>query len=171
MRLILNIAVLACALWLSACASSSEPKPKEPTRLELNVAAQSDVNLDEKGRAAPIVVRIYELKSDGVFNSADFFSLQTQDKTLLANDLVKRDEFEMRPGDKKQILRRGDPETTAIGVIAAYRDLPNAVWRETFALSPAPDAAWYRFTPKVKLTITVGSKAVRITDAAKPESK
>ncbi|SPB15138.1 membrane protein [Caballeronia novacaledonica] len=171
MRLISTVAVLACALWLSACASSSEPTPKEATRLELSVIAQSDVNPDEKGRAAPIVVRIYELKNEVVFNSADFFSLQTQDKTLLANDLVKRDQYQMRPGDSKQIVRRSDPETTTIGVIAAYRDLPNSVWRETFALPPPPDAAWYRFTPKLELTITVGAKAVKIADVANPEKK
>jgi type VI secretion system protein VasD len=171
MRSNLTVALLASALWLSACASGSEPKPKEPTRLELSIAAQNDANLDEKNRGAPIVVRIYELKNDVTFNSTDFFSLQTQDKTLLANDLVKRDQLEMRPGDSKTIMRRSDPETTAIGVIAAYRDLPNAVWRETYPLPPAPDAAWYRITPKLKLTISVGAKAVRISDANQPEKK
>lgn len=128
---------MANALWLAACASSTEPKPKEPTRLELSIAAENDVNPDDKRRPAPIVVRIYKLKNDVAFNRADFFSLQTQDKASLANDLVKRDQLEMRPGNRK-IMRRSDPETTEIGVIAAYRDLPNAVWRETYALPPAP---------------------------------
>ncbi|BAN22091.1 type VI secretion system lipoprotein TssJ [Caballeronia insecticola] len=171
MRSILIAAALMSALWLSACASSSDPKPKEPVRLELKVTVQNDVNPDDKGRAAPIVVRIYELKNDVAFKSADFFTLQTQDKTLLANDLVRRDQLQLRPGDTKNIFRIGDPETTTIGVIAAYRDLPNAVWRETYTLPTAPDAAWYHFTPKVQLTINLEAKAVKIAETKKPEKK
>ena len=168
MRSILTVATLACLLALSACASSGEPKPKEPIRLDLRVNALPDVNPDDRGRAAPIVVRIYELKNDGAFEAADFFTLQTQDKTVLADDVVKRDELQLRPGEHRTVVRKPDPTTTTIGVIAAYRDLPNAVWRAAYAMPVAPDKAWYRlFTPKLKLTIDLEAKAVKITEAKK----
>jgi len=168
MRSIPTVATLACLLALSACASSGEPKPKEPIRLDMRVNALPDVNPDDRGRAAPIVVRIYELKNDGAFEAADFFTLQTQDKTVLADDVVKRDEFQLRPGEHQTLVRRPDPTTTTIGVIAAYRDLPNAVWRAVYAMPAAPDKAWYRlFTPKLKLTIDLEAKAVKITEAKK----
>ncbi|WP_175765420.1 type VI secretion system lipoprotein TssJ [Burkholderia ambifaria] len=168
MRSIPTVATLACALALSACASSGEPKPKEPIRLDMRVNARPDVNPDDRGRAAPIVVRIYELKNDGAFNAADFFTLQTQDKTVLADDVVKRDELQLRPGEHQMLVRRPDPVTTTIGVIAAYRDLPNAVWRAVYTMPAAPDKAWYRlFTPKLKLTIDLEAKAVKITEAKK----
>ncbi|WP_175693567.1 type VI secretion system lipoprotein TssJ [Burkholderia ambifaria] len=168
MRSIPTVATLACALALSACASSGEPKPKEPIRLDMRVNARPDVNPDDRGRAAPIVVRIYELKNDGAFNAADFFTLQTQDKTVLAGDVVKRDELQLRPGEHQTLVRRPDPATTTIGVIAAYRDLPNAVWRAVYTMPAAPDKAWYRlFTPKLKLTIDLEAKAVKITEAKK----
>jgi len=168
MRSIPTVATLACALALSACASSGEPKPKEPIRLDMRVNALPDVNPDDRGRAAPIVVRIYELKNDGAFNAADFFTLQTRDKTALADDVVKRDELQLRPGEHQTLVRRPDPATTTIGVIAAYRDLPNAVWRAVYTMPAAPDKAWYRlFTPKLKLTIDLEAKAVKITEAKK----
>ncbi|EDT40698.1 type VI secretion system lipoprotein TssJ [Burkholderia ambifaria] len=168
MRSIQTVATLACALALSACASSGEPKPKEPIRLDMRVNARPDVNPDDRGRAAPIVVRIYELKNDGAFNAADFFTLQTQDKTVLADDVVKRDELQLRPGEHQTLVRRPDPATTAIGVIAAYRDLPKAVWRAVYTMPFAPNKAWYRlFTPKLKLTIDLEAKAVKITEAKK----
>nr|WP_175799313.1 type VI secretion system lipoprotein TssJ [Burkholderia anthina] len=168
MRSIPTVATLACLLALSACANSGEPKPKEPIRLDLRVNALPDVNPDDRGRAAPIVVRIYELKNDGAFEAADFFTLQTQDKTVLADDVVKRDELQLRPGEHRTVVRKPDPTTTTIGVIAAYRDLPNAVWRAAYAMPVAPDKAWYRlFTPKLKLTIDLEAKAVKITEAKK----
>ncbi|ABI89031.1 type VI secretion lipofamily protein [Burkholderia ambifaria AMMD] len=168
MRSIPTVATLACALALSACASSGEPKPKEPIRLDMRVNARPDVNPDDRGWAAPIVVRIYELKNDGAFNAADFFTLQTRDKTALADDVVKRDELQLRPGEHQTLVRRPDPVTTTIGVIAAYRDLPNAVWRAVYTMPAAPDKAWYRlFTSKLKLTIDLEAKAVKITEAKK----
>ncbi|WP_175689531.1 type VI secretion system lipoprotein TssJ [Burkholderia anthina] len=167
MRSILTAATLASVVLLSACASG-EPKPKEPIRLEMTVDAKADVNPDDRGRAAPIVVRLYELKNEIAFEAADFFTLQTQDKTVLGDDVVKRDEMLLRPGEHQTIVRRPDPAATAIGVIAAYRDLPNAVWRTVYTMPVAPDKAWYRFsTPKLKLKIDLEAKAIRIEEAKK----
>ncbi|WP_446904268.1 type VI secretion system lipoprotein TssJ [Burkholderia sp. YIM B11467] len=167
MRSILTVAPLASVVLLSACAGG-ESKPKEAIRLEMTVDAKADVNPDDRGRAAPIVVRVYELKNDNAFKAADFFTLQTQDKTVLGDDVVKRDEVQLRPGEHRTIARRPDSETTAIGVIAAYRDLPNSVWRTVYTMPIAPDKAWYRFfTPKLKLKIDLDAKAVRIEEAKK----
>lgn len=167
MRQILTIVALACVPLLAACASD-DPKPKETVRLELTVNALPTVNPDERGRAAPIVMRVYELKSDGAFKSADFFTLQNQDKTVLADDVAKRDQLELRPGDHHTLTRKMDPATTAIGVLAAYRDLPGSVWRAVYTVPTAPDAAWYRLlTPTLKLTVDLDTNAVRISEAKK----
>lgn len=167
MRLITSVTAAALALVLAACASG-DPKPKEPLRLDLTVNAASTVNPDEQKRAAPIVVRVYELKTDGAFNAADFFTLQDKDKTVLADDLVKRDQFQLRPGEHVTITRTAEPSTTTLGILAAYRDLPNSVWRAVYALSVAPDKAWYRFsTPKLKLTITLDTNAIKVIETPK----
>ncbi|MFM0198539.1 type VI secretion system lipoprotein TssJ [Paraburkholderia fungorum] len=157
----------ALVVVLGACVSSNPntQAAKEPIRLDLSIKAAKDVNPDDKGRAAPIVVRVYELKNDAAFAAADFFSLQDRDKTLLADDVNAREEFLLRPGDTKSVRRKSNPSTLAIGILAAYRDLPNAVWRETYPLPPAPDAAWYRRAGKVKLNIDLDANALKVTES------
>ncbi|WP_329956094.1 type VI secretion system lipoprotein TssJ [Collimonas silvisoli] len=155
------------ALLLSACASTGEPVVKEQSKLNLTVVASSDVNPDEKSRAAPLMVRIYELKSDAVFQDADFFSLQTSDKVTLGADLLAKDEYILRPGDSQTIIRKSSPGTAAIGVLAGYRDLSNSTWRTVYKLPPAPDAAWYRAVipaNKIKLQIKLESNAIKLTE-------
>ncbi|OMG75193.1 type VI secretion system lipoprotein TssJ [Burkholderia ubonensis] len=163
MRLITAATAAAFALLLAACASG-DPKAKVPVRLDLTIRATADVNPDDQGRAAPIVVRIYELRTDGTFNAIDFFSLQANDKTLLADDLIKRDQFQLRPGERKRIRRNADPAASTLGVIAAYRDLPNSAWRAIYPMPDVPDKAWYRFSRDLKLTIDLGESAIQIID-------
>ena len=66
-------------------------------------------------------------------------SLFEQDKTVLANDIVTREEFVIRPGDTQTIDKLLPPETQAIGVMAAFRDLNRAQWRALAILAPAKD--------------------------------
>ena len=167
MRSISTVSAAACACLLAACATGA-PQPKEPTRLDLTVSAAATVNPDDRGRAAPIVVRIYELRNDGAFKAADFFTLQDREKTVLADDVVKRDQLELRPGDHRTIVRKADPATTAIGVLASYRDLATSEWRAVYAMPSAPDSAWYRFSaPKLKLAIDLDTNAINITEVKK----
>ncbi|MHB9839219.1 type VI secretion system lipoprotein TssJ [Paraburkholderia terrae] len=160
-----RVIAFACVLGLVACASNDPKAVHEPVKMDLTVTASSSVNPDDQKRAAPIVVRFYELKNADAFNAGDFFSLQDKDKTVLADDLVVREQFQLRPGESKHIQRNAEQATTTLGVIAAYRDLPNSVWRATWSLPPAPPAAWYRPAPKLKLTINLDTSAIRITDA------
>lgn len=81
--------------------TSTRPSIKEQTSIDLRIEAAENVNPDEKGRAAPIQVRIYELKNDNAFTSADFYSLQDNDKSILGGDLLVSDEFILRPGKLK----------------------------------------------------------------------
>ena len=165
MRLIAPVIVLVSTLIFAACASTDPKAPKVPIRLDMSVVASADVNPDDQKRPAPIVVRIYELKTDSAFTAADYFSLQDKDKTVLADDLVRRDEFQLRPGEKKAIERKIDPATTRLGVLAAYRDLPNSVWRAVYTLPTTPDAAWYYRSPKLKLIVELDSNAINITES------
>lgn len=163
-RLIMAMTAIAPVLILAACASA-DPKPREPLGLDLTVNATATVNPDDQQRAAPIVVRLYELKTDSAFNTADFYTLQDKDKTVLSDDLVKRDQFQLRPGEHVTIRRVANPASTKLGVLAAYRDLPNAVWRAVYTLPSTPDQAWYRLSsPKLKLTITLDTHAIKLTE-------
>ena len=165
MRRILQVIAIASTLVLAACAAQDPKAPKVVIQLDMLVDAAAGVNPDDQKRAAPIVVTIYELKTDSAFVAADYFSLQDKDKTLLADDLVRRDQFQLRPGEKKSIQRKIDPATTRVGVVAAYRDLPHSVWRAVYTVPTTPDAAWYYRSPKLKLAVELDANAVRITES------
>lgn len=159
--------LLASAILFVTIGCSSVKDIKEQTRLDLRIEAADNVNPDEKGRPAPIQVRIYELKNDTAFTSLDFYSLQDSDKALLGNDLLVIDEFILRPGEVKTIHRKTKSETTVIGVLAGYRKLARSQWRETYRLAEAPYAIWYRgWIPlkKAKLDINIGQSAIVITE-------
>ena len=163
-----SFAALASLLTLVSCASNDAPPRREPLKLALSINASTSVNPDDRKRAAPIAVRVYELKNADAFNEADFYSLQDKDKSVLADDLVTRDQFLLRPGERRTITRNANDASTVLGVIAAYRDLPNAVWRANWPLPTTPKAAWYRRAPKLNLDIDLDADAIRITDAQTP---
>lgn len=161
------VVVAMLGALLGACGSTGQPAPLEPSKLDLTVVASNDVNPDDKGRAAPILVRIYELGIDAAFQEADFFSLQTQDRATLGADMLARDEFILRPGETRTIQRKTHPNTTAIGFLAGYRQLGAATWRAVYKLKPAPEAAWYRAVlpaNKATLKIDLQTSDIRITE-------
>ncbi|MBB5414508.1 type VI secretion system lipoprotein TssJ [Paraburkholderia atlantica] len=160
------LALSGASAWLSGCASAPAPVIKERTTLRLQIAANENVNPNEWGTAAPILVRVYELKSPTAFQTADFFTLQSDDKKILGDDALVVDEFILRPGDTREIVRKSNPATTAIGVLAGYRDLGKSVWRAVYRLPVAPDAAWYRMAlpdKEQKLTIQLDQRTVSIS--------
>ena len=141
---------------------------KEQTKLNLLIEASAGVNPNSSERASPIKVRIYELKDSAAFAEADYFSLDATDKATLAADLLAKDEFILRPGESKRIERKSNPQTTAIGVLASYRDLPNATWRAVHKLKPAPEASWMRFAlpaPKLELTVQLQPQGIVLIEA------
>jgi len=159
---------LSAALALAGCSTSipsGEQPPREQTALDITISAASDVNPDDQGRAAPILVRVYELKATDNFANADYFSLHNSDKKTLEGDLLARDEFIMRPGDTQVIRRPSNPNMRAIGVLAGYRDLAHADWRAIQKTAAAPEAAWYRAvipSNKLKLQIQVQANGLNV---------
>ena len=115
---------LVCALVAaSGCASG-------PPLLRGAITVDPTTNPDISGRPSPIVVRVYELKSLGAFNGADFFSLFEKEQEVLGGELVGREEFHLRPAENRPYQRQLQPDTKFIGVVAAFRDLEGSLWRQ-----------------------------------------
>lgn len=129
--------------WLMLASGTWAQEANEPTKLTLKIEATSSVNPDQSGRASPIKVRVYELKDSASFAEADYFGLDTADKTLLAADMLAKDEFILRPGESRTIERKSRVQTTAIGILAGYRDLANANWRVVYTFQE-PEPSWFR---------------------------
>lgn len=113
-------------LAMAGCLST----PPKPSNVKLTLRATSDVNPDGNGRPSPVVVRVYQLKTDVAFAGAEFFALYDDEKKALGADLIaKSDEFTLGPGDSNPAPIAVAPDAKFIGVIAAFRDYRNAQWR------------------------------------------
>lgn len=151
-------------ILLIVCLTGCGMKPKLPElpplpiekpvpQLNMRIAAKADANRDSEGKPLAIVVRVYELKSEGVFTKADFFSLYDHDSTVLGGDLITRDEMTLAPEQFLPINRPLNADATCIGVIAAFRDIDRARWRDVMRLNPSQNNS---------LQIEVGANAVSI---------
>jgi type VI secretion system protein VasD len=148
------------ALTAAGCKSNKPPPPPPPTKAAIVVSA--DVNPDSAGRASPIVVRLYQLKEEGAFNGASYFALADKEQATLGTSLESREEYELQPGQTKELVLKIPPEARYLGAVAAYRDLNNSKWK---ALSPAPETGLLDFVRKHKLIVTVGRSEVKIAPA------
>ena len=137
------------------------PPPPPPPKLSISIVAGAKLNPDSSGRASPVVVRLYELKSATAFASADFMSLFEQDKNVLASDTVVREEFTMQPGETKIVSKPLAPETRVIGLMAVFRDIERAQWRGVATLAPGLDNS---------LSIEINEVAVKMMKSARPVS-
>jgi len=122
---------VAASLAMAACASN----PPKPADAKMTLVATADVNPDLSGRASPIVVRIYQLKSDAAFKNAEFTAVYGDEQKALAAELISREEFVLAPSERRPLQLKVAPEAKFIGVLGAYRDIRNAQWR---VLVPTP---------------------------------
>ncbi|MDI2592794.1 type VI secretion system lipoprotein TssJ [Pseudomonas sp. N3-W] len=123
------------ALVLMAGCSTISPY-SHVTKVNLKLTASDQLNPDLNGRPSPIVVRLFELKHPVAFENADFFSLYERAKESLAPDMVASEELELRPGETVELKLSVEEGSRYIGVLAAYRDLPESKWRYTVQVTP-----------------------------------
>jgi type VI secretion system protein VasD len=144
-RLYLTIGSFLLCTVVSGCADVAGGVTKgvmdkifeeDPPKIVMRIKATAGLNPDINGRPSPIVLRYYELKTASVFDNADFFALYEQDTDILGEEIKAREELEISPGESVEIEKELDMESRYIGVIAAYRDLDNAVWRGGIVTPP-----------------------------------
>jgi type VI secretion system protein VasD len=154
-RVLLRLLATAALATLAACggAPAKEDKPPAPAPvLRVEVAATADANRGPAGQALPIVVRLYELKAQGAFGGADFFSLYDREAKTLGGELIAREELTLTPGQTRQIVKPLDPQVRYLGVLGAFRDIDRADWRALVPLVAGKDN---------NLDVAVGAKAIR----------
>lgn len=147
-RALLTCGLLAGVALVAGCATKPVVTP-----VALTLAAGADVNPDARGRASPLTVRVYALKTPGAFESADFFSLFEKDQATLGAEMILREEALLRPGERKQLTFTLPADAKAIGVMAAFRDLDRARWREVRAVEAGKP---------LTLTVNFGARQIRI---------
>jgi type VI secretion system protein VasD len=102
---------------------------------KLSLTASPGVNPDSDGRASPVVVRFFQLRTDGEFADARFFPLYDHEKDVLGQGLISRDEFTLQPGAHREQALPVSPDARFFGVLVAFRD-PTAQWHAVVPITP-----------------------------------
>jgi len=126
----LLLIVFPIVLSVQGCGGAKAPKPPDPTTMQVYLVASKDSNSSSGGGALPVVVRLYELKSTGAFLGADFFSLYDLEGDILGAELVAKEAVTLAPGQAKRLEKAVAADSAFLGVLAAFRDIDRAQWRD-----------------------------------------
>jgi type VI secretion system protein VasD len=108
--------------------------PKEPVKVSIVLNAASNVNPDTQGQALSVVVRIYQLKDKGRFESADYNAIWKSDKDTLADDLLERQERMIQPGTQEMLEIQANPAANYLGAVALFRNPTGDTWRKVIPI-------------------------------------
>lgn len=142
--------MLALVFVAGGCARDKAPDPS-PVSVELSAA--TDANPDRNDRPSPVLVRVYELRSPGAFETADFFAMLEQDQAVLGGEMVNSWEFQLDPGESTTLDATFQASSGFFGVFAAFRDIEQAQWRAVSPIRPGREN---------ELAVTVGRLDVSI---------
>lgn len=126
---------------LGGCASMARSLP---THYAVSVRIDDGVNPDGRGKPAPILVKVFELRSSGSFETADYFALQDRDSETLGPAFVSADQAIMRSGEERTFKREAGLDSRAIGIIAGYRRLEGVRWRIVLPLQEPKQTNLYK---------------------------
>jgi type VI secretion system protein VasD len=142
---------------LAACATGSSDRT---ARVRTHLSAAADVNPDAANRASPLVVRVFELRGDAEFTGADFFALYERERETLGASLITREEYVLRPGEKREVKLPMAEGTRFLAAIAAYRDIRAARWR---AIVPAPRKTMGDTFSRDRIVLDAGKGGITLT--------
>ena len=131
----------ACASLLAACYAiwpAVELEAKE-TKLATEVIAAENVNPNYRGTAQPVKLYIFYLANDDKFMQANFADLVAAEPAILGDELVRRAEHLVGPGETLPLDEAFDEAAKFIGVIAAFTEIDSASWR---AIAQVPARRW-----------------------------
>ncbi|HEV2613382.1 MAG TPA: type VI secretion system lipoprotein TssJ [Gammaproteobacteria bacterium] len=121
-----KIAVIIFSCFLSSCSFSS---------IKLDITAQKHLNRDAYYGALPVVVRVYTLKNPEGFSDATFRELWHDDKKVLGENLVSRQEYTVVPGTTLHVSIPKQSSAQYLGAVALFRHPYHNQWR---VITPMP---------------------------------
>ena len=126
-RALLPVLLLTMIPLLHGCSTS---------RISMDVASLPNVNPDSSGRPSPVIVKMYELRSDMAFRQGDFQTLFMEPMKVLGADLAAVDELLFVPGEARTVEYAPMPETRYVGILAGFRQMERARWRTIVPVNP-----------------------------------
>ncbi len=152
------VAIGAALVVLSGCAA----KPPKDIEFSADIVVSENLNPDANGRASPLMLAIYQLKSVEKFQNDDFFSVFDPRGGALGDDLLRREQMMLQPGASRLLEAQFDPETAYIGLVGAFSDLENAQWRDFVEIPEESLRSKVNIFKNQRLRIVVGDHSVSI---------
>ncbi len=119
-------------LLLSACASAPTEKR---TLLVSEIHASTQANPDSTGRASPVLVYVFSLRSLDRLQSANILELLDSPSGALVGDLVSFRKATVLPGEISVVELDVTKDTRYIAAVAALQDHRNQQWKDSVDIS------------------------------------
>jgi type VI secretion system protein VasD len=159
---------LTCAL-LGGCAGGAleaaafrKPAPLPdaqlpPRSVNLQLDAAKRLNVDGRGQALALLVRVYKLRQRAAFEQAPYAAFLTPqaEREALGADLLEVKELTLVPGQRLELNEKVARDAAWLGVVALFHTPARQGWRLAFAAADAE-----------KSGVTVGLHACALTAGA-----
>jgi type VI secretion system protein VasD len=114
-----------------------EPAPCEVQVVTLDIYAADNINPNETGNPRPVVVKLYQLKSDMKLVNATYDDVLLREKETLGDDVAKVDDVEVYPNDLVQVRFERIKEASHLAGVALFHSPKGQSWK-TFYEFPLP---------------------------------
>ena len=137
LRHLVQIALsILLVVTLSACGTTRKVLNLE-TSAEFNIIASKDVNPNNSGHPAPLVVQVITLRDARQFKQEDFLNLYEDPQGRLGNDLIEITRLkELAPGESRVETFNLSPEVKFIGILGEYIQYEDAQAKAVIAIEP-----------------------------------
>jgi type VI secretion system protein VasD len=115
-----TILLLILLFSLAACGTSTA---------NLTFTATRHLNQNAENVSLPVIVRVYTLTSVDDFNDASFRELWHNDKAILGNTLISREEYTVNPNHHFTINVVHDASAKYLAIVALFRRPHGSQWR------------------------------------------
>lgn len=128
----------ALALSCGGQPKAKEPEPCDKQTLHAFVLATAHINPEENGEPRPVMLRLYQVKTDIPFRNASFDEIWKSDEEKLGSNLLSKEELPIYPDSKKALVFERNPEAAYIVAAGLFRSPKGQQWFSSFELPPPP---------------------------------
>ena len=131
---LISLSLSACGAWQAisdtTVSASKAIFTKQVKVLNIDFHARDALNPDENQKPLSVVVRVYQLKDRKAFDAASYDALLTNDKAVLAQDLLDSKGVVINPGSAVSLSQAMKDETKFAAIVVFFRDSKTDVnWR------------------------------------------
>ena len=95
----------------------------------IGMHASSVLNPDKDYRSLPVIVRLYQLRSNNNFMQANFYELWKKPMAVLNHDFLKEKIITLAPGQQKKLTWTRAKHAKYIAALAIFRKPTRQTWR------------------------------------------